>query len=49
MTCFMQPGALPHEKAMRSLERFASEVIPKVEKEVGPLAAIGARSASAAA
>lgn len=36
---FFQVGRYPHAKAMKSIERFASEVIPAVEKELGPLAA----------
>ena len=36
---FFQVGSYPHANAMRSIERFASEVIPAVEKERGPLAA----------
>jgi len=34
---FFQVGNFPHAAAMRSVERFASEVIPGIEKEVGPL------------
>ena len=48
MTCFMQPGSMPHARAMRSLERFAEEVIPMVEKEVGALAEVGIREANVA-
>ena len=36
---FFQVGSYPHASAMRSIERFASEVIPAVEKALGPLAA----------
>ncbi len=36
---FFQVGNFPHDKAMRSLERFAEEVVPGVEKEIGPLSA----------
>ena len=36
---FFQVGNYPREKAMRSLERFADEVIPGVEKAIGPLSA----------
>ena len=34
---FFQVGDYPHANAMRSLERFADEVIPGVEKAIGPL------------
>jgi len=34
---FFQVGDFPHAAAMRSIERFAEEVIPGVEKELGPL------------
>ena len=34
---FFQVGDYPHENAMRSLERFAGEVIPGEEKVIGPL------------
>ena len=45
---FQAPGALPHSRVMRSIERFMTEVVPLVEAELGPLAEYGtARKASA--
>ena len=38
---YFQMGNLPHAKVMRSIERFAAEVLPMVEREVGPVADIG--------
>jgi alkanesulfonate monooxygenase SsuD/methylene tetrahydromethanopterin reductase-like flavin-dependent oxidoreductase (luciferase family) len=35
-----QSGAFPHAAAMRSIDRFASDVQPLLEKELGPLAAL---------
>ncbi len=35
--CFMLMAGLPRARALKSLERFAGEVIPLVEKELGPL------------
>ena len=40
---YVQPGGLPHACVMRSLERFGTEVIPSLEKAVGPLDRIGGR------
>lgn len=34
---FFQVGRFPNVQAMRSLDRFASEVVPLIEKEIGPL------------
>ena len=39
--CFMQVGGLPRDRALKSLERFGTEVIPLVERELGPLAQLG--------
>ena len=39
-SCFMQIGSLEGGRALRSLERFAGEVIPLLEKELGPLASL---------
>ncbi|WP_088624494.1 LLM class flavin-dependent oxidoreductase [Oceanicola sp. 22II-s10i] len=40
--CFhFQVGDFPHADALRSIELFATEVVPRVEAEVGPLADIG--------
>jgi alkanesulfonate monooxygenase SsuD/methylene tetrahydromethanopterin reductase-like flavin-dependent oxidoreductase (luciferase family) len=41
--CFFQFGDMPVARARRSLERFATEVLPLVEREVGPLDRIGLR------
>lgn len=43
---FFQVGNFPHKAAMRSLERFAGEVIPGIEKIVGPLDALPQRTAA---
>ena len=43
---FFQVGNFPHAAAMRSLERFADEVIPGIEKIVGPLDALPQRTAA---
>jgi len=39
--CNFQFGCMPLERAKRSMERFVSEVLPLVEKEVGPISQIG--------
>ncbi|CAN7708417.1 LLM class flavin-dependent oxidoreductase [Rhizobium rhizogenes] len=39
--CFFQFGDMPVARARRSLERFGAEVLPLVEKELGPLDRIG--------
>ncbi len=39
ISLYFQLGDYPHKKAMRSLERFIGEVIPGIEKELGPLSA----------
>ncbi|MFD2238060.1 LLM class flavin-dependent oxidoreductase [Aureimonas populi] len=41
--CFFQFGDMPIARARRSLERFAKEVVPLVEREIGPLEAVGRR------
>ena len=41
---FQAPGALPHNRVMRSIERFMTEVVPLVEAELGPLEEYGVRS-----
>ena len=38
---FQAPGSLPHARVMKSIERFMTEVVPLVEAELGPLAALG--------
>ena len=35
MSLYMHVGSMPLEKSMRSIERFAAEVMPLVEKELG--------------
>ncbi|TBW35484.1 LLM class flavin-dependent oxidoreductase [Siculibacillus lacustris] len=47
--CFFQFGDMPIARARRSLERFGAEVLPLVEREVGPLAEIGHRRGVTAA
>lgn len=47
--CFFQFGDMPVARARRSLERFGAEVLPLVEKAVGPLSEIGRRAAPIAA
>lgn len=39
--CFFQFGDMPIARALRSLERFGTEVLPLLEREVGPLDQIG--------
>lgn len=39
--CFFQFGDMPIARARKSLERFGAEVLPLLEKEVGPLDKIG--------
>ena len=39
--CFFQFGDMPIERTRRSLERFGRDVLPLLEREVGPLAEIG--------
>ncbi|HSI40900.1 MAG TPA: LLM class flavin-dependent oxidoreductase [Xanthobacteraceae bacterium] len=46
--CFFQFGDMPVARARRALERFGAEVLPLVEREVGPLKAIGAPVSAAA-
>ena len=41
LNCFMQVGGLPVGRALKSMERFAAEVVPLVEKELGPLDRLG--------
>ncbi len=47
--CFMQIGSLEGKRALRSLERFGAEVMPLLERELGPLEALGAAGGMAAA
>ncbi|WGF89742.1 LLM class flavin-dependent oxidoreductase [Marinivivus vitaminiproducens] len=39
--CFFQFGAMPYAMTKGSMERFARDVVPLLEKEVGPLDRIG--------
>ena len=39
---YFQLGDYGHKRAMRSLERFVTEVVPGIEKELGPLAKLPA-------
>ena len=48
-SCFMQIGGLSGKRALRSLERFGAEVIPLIEKELGPVAELMSPAASRAA
>jgi uncharacterized protein YsxB (DUF464 family) len=41
--CNFQFGCMPLARARRSLERFTTEVLPMVERELGPLENIGKR------
>lgn len=41
--CNFQFGCMPLSRARRSLERFVNEVVPLVERELGPLENIGVR------
>lgn len=45
---YFQLGDYDNKRAMRSLERFISEVVPGIEKEVGPLADVEQRLALSA-
>lgn len=44
---YMTMGDTDHEAAMRSIRRFGSEVVPLIQKSLGPLAAIGQPSSAA--
>ena len=37
---YMTIGAVDHRLALRSIERFGSEVVPLIERELGSLAAV---------
>lgn len=39
--CFFQFGDMPIARARRSLEKFGTEVLPLIERELGPLAHFG--------
>jgi alkanesulfonate monooxygenase SsuD/methylene tetrahydromethanopterin reductase-like flavin-dependent oxidoreductase (luciferase family) len=43
-----QAGDSPLALALRSIERFSSEVVPRIERVLGPLADIGPRAATSA-
>ena len=38
---YMNAGAFEQNKALRSIERFGAEVLPLIEKELGPLDQLG--------
>jgi len=48
ISLYFQIGDYPHARAMRSLERFITEVIPGIERELGPLSQIPAQPTWAA-
>lgn len=41
MGLYMTMGSTPHKAAMRSIERFGADVLPLLEKAIGPLSRIG--------
>ncbi len=41
---YMTIGDTPHEAAMRSIEKFGNDVVPLIEKSVGPLTVAGTPS-----
>jgi alkanesulfonate monooxygenase SsuD/methylene tetrahydromethanopterin reductase-like flavin-dependent oxidoreductase (luciferase family) len=45
LSCFMQFGGMEGRRALRSLERFGTEVVPLLERELGPIITGSARSA----
>lgn len=47
--CFFQFGDMPIARARKSLERFGTEVLPLLEREVGPLDKIGIYPSNVAA
>lgn len=42
VSCFMAIPGMSQKQVLRSMERFAGEVLPLVEKQLGPLSKIGA-------
>jgi len=42
-TCNFQFGCMPLDRARKSLYRFSKEVLPLIEKELGPIADIGVK------
>jgi len=44
LSCFMQFGGMEGRRALRSLERFGAEVVPLLERELGPVTTGSARS-----
>lgn len=42
-TCNFQFGCMPLDRAKKSLYRFSKEVLPLIEKELGPIADIGVK------
>jgi alkanesulfonate monooxygenase SsuD/methylene tetrahydromethanopterin reductase-like flavin-dependent oxidoreductase (luciferase family) len=49
LNCFMGFGGLSQERILKSMERFGSEVLPMVEKELGDLSKLGTPVPSAPA
>jgi alkanesulfonate monooxygenase SsuD/methylene tetrahydromethanopterin reductase-like flavin-dependent oxidoreductase (luciferase family) len=47
-SCFMQFGGLDGRRALRSMERFGAEVLPRVRRELPGLEQIGVTAAAAA-
>ncbi|MCK1450500.1 LLM class flavin-dependent oxidoreductase [Bradyrhizobium sp. 35] len=45
-TCNFSFGCMPLDRAYKSIVRFKTEVVPLIEKELGPIASIGSRSGS---
>ena len=46
LSVFTQIGSVEGKRARRSLERFAKEVVPLIEKALGPIEQINARKAA---
>ncbi len=46
MGLYMTMGATPHASAMRSIERFGADVLPLLQRALGPLERIGAAAAA---
>ena len=45
MALYMTIGAADHAKVLRSIERFGTEVVPLIERALGPLAEISGPTA----
>ena len=48
MCFYIQLGSFPHRRALQTMENFAKDVVPLVDRELGPLGRIGAQLALAA-